>query len=305
MSTILVTGGTGFIGKHLTKILIDNGYNVKILSRSTKIKQINNNIEFYNWDINNQFIEKGAFDNVSGIIHLAGENIGNKIWSIKRKKEIIESRINTIDLIYKECIKENKLPSVFISASAIGFYGAFTSEQIFTEESQASLDFLPQTCKLWEQASERFTEIGVRTVKIRTGLVLSQDSIALKKMIFPIKIGIGSAIGSGKQYISWIHIDDLCGIYIKALKDINIAGIYNAVSPEYITNKEFMQNIAKVLQKPFWSLNIPSIFMKILFGEMSSIILQGSRISNEKILKEGYIFKFLSLKNALVDILKK
>lgn len=300
MSTVLITGGTGLIGAHLTKMLTDRGYEVAILSRArSKVGQT----PTYIWDLNKFEIEKEAIANADYIIHLSGSNIGEKRWSSKRKQQIVDSRIRSGQLILDEVEKQNKNLKAFISASAIGYYGTTTSNRIFHEMDPAGDDFLGRTCREWEMVAEGFKNIGIRTVKIRTGVVLTKRGGALSKIIVPIKTGFGSALGTGKQYMPWIHIDDLCGIYIKAIEDSQMIGAYNAVAPEHLTNKEFTQTLASILKKPLWFPNIPAVIMKTLFGEMSVILLQGSRVSAEKVQTTGFKFQFPSLEGAFKQLI--
>jgi len=302
MATILITGGTGVIGKHLSEKFKEKGYSVAILSR---VSRHDTDIRSYAWNIDKSEIEKLAIETADSIIHLAGANIGDKRWSNKRRQLIIDSRIKTGKLIFEK-LKENKnKPKAFISASAIGFYGTITTNKIFSETDPPSSDFLGDTCRQWEQSADRFEELGIRTVKIRTGLVLTKQGGVLAKMILPINIGIGSAMGSGRQYMPWIHIDDLCGIYIKAVEDTEMNGAYNAVAPEHKTNKDFTKTLARVLKKPYWFPNIPALLLKLIFGKMSEILLEGSRVSSEKITSAGYRFKFTNLESALLDLLTK
>lgn len=301
MATILISGGSGLIGRHLCKKLKEKGYNVAILSRT---KQPNNNsdIQIYTWNLDKKEIEKKALETADYIIHLAGANIWDKRWTTKRKQLIIDSRVKTGQLIFDK-IKENKHKlKAFISASAVGYYGAITSDKIFSETDPPADDFLGETCRQWEQSADRFEELGVRTVKIRTAPVLTKQGGALAKMITPVKMGIGSAIGNGKQYLPWIHINDLCGIYIKAIEDMQMNGAFNAVAPDHRVNEDFIRTLARVLKKPFWFPNIPAIAMKIIFGRMSEVVLKGSRVSSDKIRKAGYIFQFPDLENALTDL---
>jgi uncharacterized protein (TIGR01777 family) len=301
METIIISGGTGLIGKHLCKKLKDKGYNVYILSRT--IRQVTN-VSTYFWDVDKKVIENEAIETADYIIHLAGANIGDKRWTEKRRQLIIESRVKSGQLIFEK-IKENKNKlKAFISASAIGYYGTTTTDKIFSETDPPSDDFLGETCRQWEQSADNFEKLGIRTVKIRTGVVLTKQSGALTRMITPVKLGIGSALGNGRQFMPWIHIDDLCGIYIKAVGDTQMNGAYNAVSPDHKTNRVFTETLARVLKKPFWFPDIPAFILKLIFGKMSEILLYGSRVSSEKIIKAGYRFKFTNLENALVDLLK-
>ena len=301
MATILITGGTGLVGSHLRKRLEDKGYDVSILGRTRKNKK---SIPTYIWDWSKQEIENEAIDTADYIIHLAGANIAGKKWTVNRKQLILDSRVKTGKLLFDKIKERNRDLKAFISASAIGYYGAITSDKLFTETDPAANDFLGDTCSLWEKSADRFKESGIRTVKIRTGVVLTSQGGALSKMITPVKLGIGSAIGSGKQYLPWIHIDDLCGIYIKAIEDTQMRGAYNAVAPDHKTNQEFMRVLAHVLKRPFLFPNVPAITMKLMFGKMSQMLLDGSRVSADKIVSTGYNFQFAELELALVKCLQ-
>jgi len=301
MSRILIAGGTGLIGKHLCQKLQEQGYEVAVLSRSRS--NINHALSYY-WNPDKNEIQREALNTCDYIINLAGENIGAKRWTGKRKREILESRINSTLLILNNLEKNHKL-SAYITASAIGYYGALTSKDIFHETNAPANDFLGQTCKKWEEAADNFTRLGIRTVKIRTGIVLAKDGGALTKISIPVRLGIASAIGHGKQYMPWIHIEDLCNIYIQAIKNREMIGPYNAVAPEHITNRVFTQKAAFALHRPFWFPNIPAFVMKLLFGEMSVMLLSGSRISSEKIESTGYTYLFSNLDSAFQDLFSK
>lgn len=302
MLTILISGGTGLVGKHLSEKLKEKGYRVAVLSRTSK-KDID--IPTFAWDIEKKQIDKEAIETADCIIHLAGAAIAEKRWTEKRKQLIIDSRVKSGQLIFDN-VKENKNKlKIFISASAIGYYGAITSDKVFTETDPPANDFLGETCKQWEQSVDKFEELGIRTVKIRTGVVLSKQGGALEKMMTTVKMGIGSALGSGKQYMPWIHIDDLCGIYIKAIENTQMNGVYNAVAPDHKTNMDYVKILARLLKKPLWLPNVPSIALKIIFGSMSEIILKGSRVSSEKIRAAGYNFLFPDLESALTDLVEK
>lgn len=302
MLTILISGGTGLVGKHLSEKLKEKGYRVAVLSRTSKE---DSDIPAFAWDIEKKQIDKEAIETADCIIHLAGAAIAEKRWTAQRKQLIIDSRVKSGQLIFDK-VKENKNKvKIFISASAIGYYGAITTDKIFTEADAPANDFLGETCKQWEGVADRFEELGIRTVKIRTGIVLSKQGGALEKMITTVKMGIGSPLGSGKQYMPWIHIDDLCGIYIKAIEDSQMKGVYNAVAPDHKTNMDYVKILARLLKKPLWFPNVPSIAIKIIFGSMSAIILKGSRVSSEKIRAAGYNFLFPDLESALTDLVEK
>ena len=295
MRKVLITGGSGLIGRRLSFLLKSRGYEVRILSRSNNPK---NSYKTFLWNISEKTINDSAFEDLNHIIHLAGAGIADKRWSEKRKKEIIASRVASTNLLYNT-VKRLKTPlDSFISASATGYYGAITSETIFEEKDKPAKDFLGKVCSLWEDSIFQFNEIKIRTVALRTGIVLSKDGGALKKMKTPII----TSLGNGKQYMPWIHIDDLCELYIKAIEDEQFKGAFNAVSPEHISNLSFSKKISKIFNYPFLALGAPSLILQIVFGEMSTIILNGSRISANKIKQAGFKFKFENLEKALKNL---
>jgi len=295
MKKVLITGGTGLIGKRLSFLLASKGYEVSVLSRS---KSPESKYTTFVWNVKDQFIEEEAFQDLDYIIHLAGAGIADKKWSEKRKKEIIASRVASTNLLYNS-VKRLKTPlNSFISASATGYYGAVTSETIFEEKDKPAKDFLGKVCSLWEDSIFQFNEIKIRTVALRTGIVLSKDGGALKKMKTPII----TSLGNGKQYMPWIHIDDLCELYIKAIEDQEFKGAFNAVSSEHISNLSFSKKVSKIFNHPFLAVGTPSFILQIVFGEMSTIILNGSRISANKIKQAGFKFKFENLEKALKNL---
>ncbi len=296
--TVLVIGSTGLVGSHLIPLLKNKGYNVHAVNRLYSVYPFvtNDQIEF----------EKQQILAADIIINLAGANISAKRWTSNRKQIIVDSRVNTTQKIHEIVMNhDEKRLKAYISASAVGYYGSNSVDKVFVETDPPSSDFLGETCRKWEESANLFSQIGIRTVKIRTGVVLSSGGGALPKMILPVKFGLGSAIGSGRQFIPWIHIDDLCNIYIMAIEQVDINGAYNAVAPQYSTNNEFISLIAKVLKKPFWRMNIPSFLMKAIFGEMSVVLLAGNKVSSEKIRKAGFNFFFRDLFVAFDDLLKK
>lgn len=302
MKTVLIAGGSGTIGKHLTKKLLEKGYEVKLLSRNkTKAEGITT----YLWDVEEQYLEDEAIISSDYIINLAGANISEKRWTPKRKKEILDSRVRSNQLLLKSIQELKTKPKAYITASAVGYYGAITSEKTFTEDNSPSTDFLGTTCSRWESSCELAEELNIRIVKMRTGVVLNSGAGALSKMMLPIKMFMGSPLGNGKQYVPWIHIDDLCNIYIKAIEDQKMIGVFNAVAPEHVSNNEFTKSLAQILKKPILLPNVPSIIIKLVFGEMANIILEGSKVSSEKLLKSGYDFLYPNLVSALNQILRE
>ena len=291
MARILITGGTGLVGKRLTDMLIDKNHEVVILSRNPR-----NDNEF-KWDISSNYIDEKALINTDYIIHLAGAGIADKRWTKKRKQVIIDSRVKTANLLFDKITALKINLKGFISASGIGYYGAITSETIFEETAKVGTDFLGDVCNKWEQAAHQFSTKKIPVTILRTGIVLAKKGGALDKMKTPII----TPLGSGKQYIPWIHIDDLCNLYIAAIED-NLIGIFNAVAPEHHTSKSFSKALAQSIKKPFLGIGVPGFILQIIFGEMSVILLKGSRISTKKTEKNIYSFRFSKLQKALSNL---
>lgn len=300
---ILISGGSGFIGKHLTDLLIEKGFTVSILSRSDKKNTAD--ISYFKWDVSNHTIDEAAVLNADYVIHLAGENIAEKRWTAKRKAAIIDSREQSTQLIYSVLKKNNKKLDAFISASAIGIYGAINGEEICTENTPPAFDFLGTTCQKWENSLDFIENLHIRTVKIRTGLVLGKNDGFLKKLIPVFKYRLGSVLGSGKQYMPWIHVSDLCNVYLEAIMNEAMNGPYNAAINDNTTNASFSKTLAHIFGYSIWLPNVPAFVLKIVMGEMSKIVLNGRRVSSEKIEKLGFQFKFKNLEQALRDCLTK
>jgi len=294
----MITGGSGLVGRHLTATLLSEGYKVSHLSRKA---YKSDKVKIHIWNPLKNYIEPDALEGIDYIIHLAGANIGERPWTAHRKEVIMRSRIDSARLLH-ETITYTGVPlKAFISASAVGFYGAETSENIFTEADTPGTDFLGITCRRWEEAAELFEKSGIRTVKIRTAVVLEKSDSALSKLMFPGKFGFLLKTGNGRQYMPWIHISDLCGIYKKAITDPAMSGSYNAVAPQQVSHSEFMKVLGEVMKRPVLYPQIPSIFLRGIMGEMSDVILKGSRVSPAKIINAGYRFEFASLHDALRD----
>lgn len=296
---ILISGGSGLVGKSLVKKLTAKGHIVRVLSRN-KTDLPN---EFY-WNLRSKFIDHKAFENLDCIIHLAGASI-SKRWTNEYKKELYSSRIETADLLKKYCIKNGVKLKSFISASGANFYGTFTSDEILDENSGAiKQDFLADLCIKWEKAALNFSDLAERVVCLRTAMVLAKNGGAFPILKKTVDFNFGSAVGSGNQWMNWIHLDDLVNMYIFALENAEISGVYNAVADDVPTNQIFMKTLSNVSGKLFFPLNVPSIVLKLLFGEMSSIILKGTRISNKKIKSQGFDFQYSELDKAFEDLVR-
>jgi uncharacterized protein (TIGR01777 family) len=306
METVLITGGTGMIGKALTQALIERGFNVIILTRhfNDKQKTGNDKLTYAIWDIAKQTIDKNAFAKADYIIHLAGASVAEKRWTKKRKQEIVSSRVDSGKLIV-DILKKlpNKVKTV-ISATAIGWYGPDKNDaNKFTEDDPSSNDFLGQTCKQWEAAIEPVSFLGKRLVKIRIGIVLSNEGGAYVEFKKPLKFALATILGNGKQIISWIHIDDLIRAILFAMENEKMEGVYNAAAPHPVSNKELVLEIArKERGKSYIPVHVPTFALKIKLGEMSVEVLKSATVSSEKIQQAGFIFQYPDLESAISQL---
>ncbi len=299
--TILITGGKGLVGKPLTQLLLQKGYTIHILSRNDEQQGIPN-IKTFKWDVYKREIDGKCLDRVEAIIHLAGEGIAGKRWTDTRKKQIIESRTESIRLLYA-LLQKNPSHTVksVISASAIGYYSD-RGDDLMTEENKPAADFLAHSCVEWEKAVDEGLDLGLRIVKFRTGIVLDKNGGALSQMAKPVKMGFGAALGSGKQWMPWIHIQDVIRMYAYALENENLTGVFNMVAPNPVTNKEMSKAIAEALDKPFWLPNVPAFALKAAMGEMSTLVSGSTKVSANKIQAAGFKFDYPHLKEALKEI---
>ncbi|MCB9189200.1 MAG: TIGR01777 family protein [Flavobacteriales bacterium] len=295
---VLITGGSGLVGMSLTRSLLSKDIEVVHLTRHKNSKA---GVKTFEWDYKRKYLEQGALNGITHIVHLAGAGIADKPWTMKRKREIVKSRVQTARLLLEKASEQNILLQKFISASGIGFYGAITSEKVFNESDQRGSDFVAECCVQWENQAKKFEDICDVAI-IRTGLVLAKNEGALGKLESSVKRGLGSPIGSGNQYMPWIHIDDLTGIYEKALIESPFKGIFNAVASQHVQNKDFMVSLATALNKKIILPKIPAFMMKFIFGEMSEILLEGSRIDNKKLIDSGYQFKYNYLETTLKEL---
>jgi len=302
VSTVLIAGGTGLIGSHLVDFLIDKGCHISILTRKNLKSTIN--ISYYNWDIDNGFVEKEAIANADAVIHLAGANLLRKKWTANRKREIISSRVQSTKLLYKTIKQVNNNIKVFIASTAIGYYGAITSSHKFTESDAAAKDYLGNVCTQWENEIDTINELGIRTIKFRLGVVLAEKKSALQKMILPFKLRIGTVLGTGKQIIPWIYIDDLCQLFYISLFDKRYNGVYNVVQGN-VSNIEFTKIATKFFGKQIPLPNLPPYLMKLLLGDRSQVLLNGSAVLSDKIKSNGFKFSSERLEEVLENILNK
>lgn len=295
--SILLTGGTGLIGNKLTRQLLAKGYRVSHLSRRPGKDP---RVKTFLWDVGKGEIDEHCTDGVDIIIHLAGAGIAEKRWTDERKKELIDSRTKSIGLIYQLLRAKKNTVTAVLSASAIGYYSDRGSE-LMTEDSAPSNDFMARCCVAWEAAVDEGSTLNLRIVKFRTGVVLDNGG-ALKQMELPVKLYAGSPLGSGKQWVSWIHRQDVIDMYLAAIENETYSGVYNMVAPNPVTNKQLTAAIAKQLHKPLWAPNVPAFVLKLLMGEMSTVVLGSTKVSAQKIEKAGYRFKYPDLEAALKEI---
>ena len=304
MKNIIVTGATGLIGKKLVTSLIEKKFEVIIFSRDVKKAQsIFPGIkEFVEWDYQKPDKWNSRLENADAVIHLAGVNLFAKRWDTNFKRIIKDSReVNTKNLV-DAIIHSNNKPKVFISASGIGIYGDRNDESLI-ENSSSGNDFIADVCKAWEYESLKLNEANIRNVQVRTGLVLSKEDGALKQMLPAFKFFVGGPLGNGKQWASWIHIDDIVGVYLYALENDKISGPINAASPNPTRMKEFAKTLGKVIKRPSL-FPVPKFILQLVVGEAAQVVTASQKVIPDKLIKSDYKFKFKDLEVALKDLLK-
>jgi len=301
---VLITGGTGLIGRALTELLTERGYKVVILSRNAAPAKGNPAVTYARWDIQHQTIDEQALQQADYIVHLAGANVGDKRWTAARKREIEQSRTRSADLLYTALQKHpNKVKKV-ISASAIGYYGQ-DKGQLFTETDPPAGDFLGSTCVAWEKSVLQMRDLGKKVVLLRTGLALSPEGGALKEFYKPLRFGFATILGNGEQYVSWIHLQDLVRLYFSAIVNHSLEGIYNAVAPQPVPHKELIITMAQAAKgKSFIPVYVPAAALKLLLGEMSIEVLKSCRVSSRKIQQTGFVFSYPDIRSAMEQLFK-
>lgn len=305
MATILITGGTGMIGKALTKELMSKGHEVVVLTRQAKASA--NGVSFKEWDVERGTMDETAIAEADYVVHLAGANVADGRWTDKRKQEIINSRVKSGELLVKSIGNiPNKIKGI-VSASAIGWYGPdpqIPNPRPFVETDSPDAAFLGRTSQQWESAIWPLADMEKRLVIYRIGIVLSNEGGAYAEFKKPLKFGVASVLGNGKQVVSWIHINDLVRLFIKAVEDEKMQGVYNAVAPYPVSNKELILAIAKQRGRFFIAAPVPSFALKIVLGEMSIEVLKSATVSSDKIEGAGYSFRFPTIDDAVKDLEK-
>lgn len=294
---VLITGANGNLAKQATKALEDN-FQIKLLSRKPKLSNE------YLWDIDKQYIDPNSLKDVNHIIHLSGASISAKRWTAKRKQEIFSSRVNSAKLLLKQLSVRGQKISTFISASAVGYYGNSLTDSIFDEDSPPGNDFLSNVCLDWEQTALSFESLGFaeKSSILRFGIILDNTSGALKSMSCPVKLGVGSPLGKGKQWVPWIHIYDASNV-IKYVLTNRLSGAFNAVSGTHTNNEDLMRAIASSLNRKLTFPNVPEFICKMIFGKMSEVFINGSRVSSEKLISKGYKFRYTDINKTLESLL--
>ena len=306
MANILITGGTGMVGRALTKKLTADGHQVVVLSRNPAKGKPQQGVRYAAWNVGAGTIDQQAVADADVLVHLAGANVAQGRWTAARKKEIVDSRVQSGALLVK-ALREmpNKIHTV-VSASAIGWYGAdpqIPNPKPFAETAPADDEFLGKICVQWESAIEPVEELGKRLVILRIGIVLSNEGGAFAAFKKPAQFGIQAALGTGKQMISWIHIDDLVGLFQKAIADKNMTGVYNAVAPQPVSNERMMEEIGKHGHK-LASVKVPQFLLKLALGEMSIEILKSATVRSAKAEAAGYVFQFPSVQTAVANLMR-
>lgn len=299
--TIVIAGGSGLVGRKLSLLLKEEGHAVRVLTRNPEHFALKNIIPAYSWNVERKEIDHAVFAGADVLINLCGTGIADSRWTDDRKMEIKNSRVMPVKFLLPYLQKTNHTLKHYIGASATGYYGAVSTDYVFSEFDPPAHDFLGKTCIAWETAHNRMQKLVDKVTIIRIPPVLSSEGGMLPKVAKSIKIGAGAVIGSGKQYLPWVHINDLCRVFIHVV-DHTREGVYNAVAPDHITNKEFTKALARVLHRPLLLPKVPEMVLRLSLGEMADLMLKGSRVSSRKIESENFHFKFDSINKALGNI---
>jgi len=299
---IVITGGTGLIGSRLIPTLVHEGYQVLVLARNTvKAKErLGTNVEIKKWNPLETGLDSETLEGCYGVVNLAGETINSR-WTAARKERILNSRIETTAGLVKAMAHVKNRPKVFISASAVGYYGPRGDEEL-SETAPVGVDFLATVCSKWEEEALKAQDLGVRVVLLRLGVVLASEGGALQQMLLPYRLFAGGPVGSGRQWFSWIHLEDLMKVIQYALINNTLEGPVNATAPQPVSNQEFSRILGQVLYRPSW-LPVPAFMMRLAFGEMAGMLLNGQRVIPEKLVRSGFEFKYPSLRQTLENLL--
>jgi uncharacterized protein (TIGR01777 family) len=299
MATILITGGSGLIGTALQEALITEGHKVRVLGRSR-----GDGVRRFQWDPDREVVDEAALRGVDHIVHLAGAGIAEKRWTAARVRVLTDSRTRTALLLLRLCREQGIAPRSFVSAAGINWYGAITSDRVHTESDPPAADTIGRISRAWEEAVDEWASV-CRVVKLRTPVVLSAQGGALEKLAAPVRLGLGAPLGTGRQWMPWVHLGDLVRAYQQALSDDRMQGAYNVCAAEHVTNARMMRSVARVLGKPFFLPPVPGFVLRVVLGDMASILLHGSRASNQRLLATGFRFQYDTLEPALEHLLRR
>lgn len=295
-NTVLIAGGSGLIGSKLSKMLLKNGYAVRLLSRSPKAEG-----QFF-WNPASGEIDASALEGVDSVVNLTGANIAGGRWTAARKRDIIESRVQSAILLRREIEKLAVPPKSYLSASAVGFYGNSGEEWMSETSPPANQGFLAECCQKWETAADQIAALGVRSVKFRIGVVLDKEGGALAEIVKPLRFGLGIYFGDGKAWWPWVHHEDVCQAFLWAIENHHAQGVFNLCSPVPARGRDLVKATAKALHQPAIFLPAPAFLLRLFLGQMSTVVLNSNRVSSEKITKSGFVFKWPGLDSALRDI---
>ena len=295
---VLIFGGTGFVGRNLTEELLANGYQVCVVTRNSQktANDLRNKVQVFEWDNNNPLPSINELKEIDVVINLTGESIGNRRWSNSVKQEILTSRIRTTRAIVTAINNHIIQPKVLISASAVGYYGP-RQDEVITEFEEAGQDFLAQVCRDWENEAYKVQSDLTRMITLRIGVVLGNEG-ALNRMVMPFKFYIGGPLGTGNQWLSWIHIQDLTSIIRFVIEHQELTGPLNATAPEAVKMRTFCKVLGEVLHSPSW-LPVPEFLLKVALGQMAEMLLYGQRVVPKKLIDAGFEFRFPELRYAL------
>lgn len=299
---ILITGATGLVGSEITRLLHEKGININYLTTSrSKIEKSDNYKGFY-WNPSTGEIDTKCLEGVGAIINLAGASVFQP-WTASNKKKILHSRIDSLNLLYKTLEENDHEVGQLASASAIGIYPSSTQKMHYEEEKEVADNFLGEVSEKWEVAAQKFSNLGVRVAIVRIGIVLARDGGALPQIARPVKYNLGTALGSGKQWQSWIHVTDLARLFLFLISN-GAKGVFNGVAPNPVTNEDLTREVAAVMDKKIWLPKVPGFALKLVMGEMSTVVLGSQLVSSKKVEEEGFNFQFINLRQAIRDIYK-
>ncbi len=299
---VLISGGTGLVGSEIIRKLLERGDEVYNLTTRKNYPSTQKGLTHIYWNPEQGMFNSSILENVDAIINLAGFNVANR-WTEQNKKKIVDSRMHSTKLLVDGCLKATHAPKIFISTGASGYYSS--SFHLQDETASAGQGFLADLSEQWERVLQPLKSMPIRSVILRVGVVMDKKDGAVAKMVPFFNLGLGSATGSGKQWMSWIHLHDLANMYLFALDQPNIQGVYNAVAPAPVTNAAYSKALAHALNRPFFLPAIPEFALKLLFGEMSSMLLNSQNISSKKIQEAGFKFQYQTIDSALQQLFEK